>query len=115
MQLFAFMLFRVLWSFSPRACQLIPAQKIGMIAAVIAAFIYSLMAGFSIPTQRAFIMVAVFAIALLSYRKFNNFRVLFIARVLVSLWGPFSILEAVLWLSFMAVFSYFLSPSASGI
>ena len=42
--LFAFMLFRVLWSFSPRACQLIPAQKIGMIAAIMAAFIYSLMA-----------------------------------------------------------------------
>jgi len=102
--LFAFVLFRVLWSFSPRACQLISAQKIGMIAAIIAAFIYSLMAGFSIPTQRAFIMVAVFAIALLSYRKFNNFRVLFIAGVLVTLWRPFSILEAGFWLSFMAVF-----------
>ena len=101
---FAFMLLRLLWSLSPGACQVIPAQKIGMIAAITAAFVYSLMAGFSIPTQRSFIMVFVFATAFLSYRKINHFRVLFIAGVIVTLWHPFSIFEAGFWLSFMAVF-----------
>jgi len=101
---FAFILIRILWSLSPRACQMIPAQKVGIIAAMTSAFIYSLMAGLSIPTQRAFIMVFVFAVALLSYRKINHFRVLFIAGVIVTLWHPFSIFEAGFWLSFMAVF-----------
>src|SRR5690606_21892554 len=38
----------------------LPAQKSAAIAAIVCALLYSLLAGFSVPTQRAFIMVSVF-------------------------------------------------------
>ncbi|WP_119344099.1 DNA internalization-related competence protein ComEC/Rec2 [Facilibium subflavum] len=101
--LFAFFIGRLCWSFSISACQKIPAQSVGLISAVIAAFIYSMLAGFSIPTQRAFIMVFVFSVALLSYRKINSVNVLIIAGIIVVLWYPFSVFEAGFWLSFSAV------------
>lgn len=57
--LLAFIAFRGLWSLSPRLCRNLPAQYIGVITSVIIAFIYSLLAGFSLPTERALIMLLV--------------------------------------------------------
>jgi competence protein ComEC len=47
----------------------LPTRKAAMIAGVIVALIYTLVAGFSIPSQRTFYMLLVFAIALLSGRQ----------------------------------------------
>ncbi|MDA0909983.1 MAG: DNA internalization-related competence protein ComEC/Rec2 [Proteobacteria bacterium] len=102
--LFAFCLLRVLWSCSVRLCQWLPAQKAGLIAAVISAFGYSLLAGFAIPTERAFIMVLVFSVGLFINRKINSFYLLLMAGVIIVLWQPLSLFEPGFWLSFMAVF-----------
>ena len=102
--LFAFCLLRVLWSCSVRLCQWLPAQKAGLIAAVISAFCYSLLAGFAIPTERAFIMVLVFSIGLFINRKLNGFYLLLLAGIIIVLWQPLSLFEPGFWLSFMAVF-----------
>ncbi|MDE4996527.1 ComEC/Rec2 family competence protein, partial [Francisella tularensis subsp. holarctica] len=56
-----FIVFRGLWSLSPRLCRNLPAQYIGVIASVIRAFIDSLLDGFSLPTERALIMLLVVA------------------------------------------------------
>ncbi|WP_440615797.1 DNA internalization-related competence protein ComEC/Rec2 [Cysteiniphilum sp. 6C5] len=102
--LFAFCLLRFLWSCSVRLCQWLPAQKAGLIAAAISAFSYSLLAGFAIPTERAFIMVLVFSVGLLINRKINSFYLLLLAGVIIVLWQPLSLFEPGFWLSFMAVF-----------
>ncbi|WP_440682469.1 DNA internalization-related competence protein ComEC/Rec2 [Cysteiniphilum halobium] len=102
--LFAFCLLRILWSCSVRLCQALPAQKAALIAAVVSAFGYSLLAGFAIPTQRAFIMVLVFSVGLFINRKVNSFYLLFLAGVIIVLWQPLSLFEPGFWLSFMAVF-----------
>ncbi len=102
--LFAFVFVRVLWSLSIVLCQWLPAQKVALVAAVVSAFLYSLLAGFAIPTQRAFIMVLIFSLALMTNRKINGFNVLIIAAIIIVLWNPLSILAPGFWLSFMAVF-----------
>ncbi|MGA2655784.1 MAG: ComEC/Rec2 family competence protein, partial [Gammaproteobacteria bacterium] len=53
---FIFFLMRSLWASIPRLPLYCPAPIIGAIFAIIAAFIYSALAGFAIPTQRALIM-----------------------------------------------------------
>lgn len=102
--LFAFAFVRVLWSLSIGLCQRFPAQKAALIAAILSAFSYSLLAGFAIPTQRAFIMVLVFSVGLLTNRKINSFYLLLLAALIIVLWHPLSLFDPGFWLSFMAVF-----------
>lgn len=85
------------------ATQIIPAPIIASILAFVAAFFYAALAGFSLPTQRALIMIAVFLLGLLSSRRFLVSDVVCIAVVLILLLDPFSILAVDFWLSFTAV------------
>ncbi|GMN89973.1 ComEC/Rec2 family competence protein [Francisella sciaenopsi] len=99
----AFVLFRGLWSLSPRLCRKLPAQYIGVIASVIVAFIYSLLAGFSLPTQRALIMLLVVAILWLFGKRISIVKSLSIALGIIVLVDFESIYSVSLWLSFSAV------------
>ncbi|MBY7734245.1 ComEC/Rec2 family competence protein [Francisella philomiragia] len=99
----AFALFRGLWSLSPRLCRKLPAQYAGVIASVIVAFIYSLLAGFSLPTQRALIMLLVVAILWLLGKRISIVKSLSIALGIIILIDFESIYSVSLWLSFSAV------------
>ena len=77
-------------------------------AGLLAAIIYAGLAGFSIPTQRAVIMLFVVTMAVLSRRLTAPLDVLQAAMVLVLLLDPLSILSAGFWLSFLAVAIIFL-------
>lgn len=80
-----------------------PAQRAAATAAVIAAAIYSLLAGFSIPTQRTLAMVAVVALAVMSGRHVVGSRVLCWALFVVTLADPWAGLSPGFWLSFGAI------------
>lgn len=81
----------------------LPAQHVGAIAALIAAFLYSLLAGFTLPTQRAFVMIMVFLCFVLLGRKTAvSFRFL-LALALVLTLNPLATLNAGFWFSFTAV------------
>ncbi len=80
-----------------------PAQKIAAGAAVLGAFVYSLLAGFSMPTQRALIMLAVFMLAQVFARNFPATFSYCLALTLVLLLAPLSAMSAGFWLSFVAV------------
>ena len=99
----AFWLGRWGWSFAGRACLWLPAQKVGAVSAVIIAALYALLAGWSIPTQRALVMVLVVMAGVLFYRQYATSRVLSIALIAVLLYDPLSVLSAGFWLSFAAV------------
>ncbi|MBK2356310.1 ComEC/Rec2 family competence protein [Francisella hispaniensis] len=101
--LIAFIIFRGLWSLSPRLCRKLPAQYIGVIASVIIAFIYSLLAGFSLPTQRALIMLLVVAMLWLFGKRISIVKSLLVAFVIILLLDFESIYSISLWLSFSAV------------
>lgn len=100
---FIFFLVRTIWRQFYFATQIIPAPIIASILAFVGAFVYAILAGFSLPTQRALIMIAVFLLGLFSSRQLLVANVICIAVVLILLLDPFSILAADFWLSFTAV------------
>ncbi len=102
----AFLLFagaRWLWARLPRAALWLPAPRFAALFALAGAAGYALLAGWSLPTQRALIMVAVGLGAWLLGRPFHFGRALAVAALLVLVWSPGSLLEAGFWLSFTAV------------
>jgi len=86
-----------------RVMQIIPAQHAAMIAAVIIALIYAMLAGFAIPTQRALLMLLCVAGASLLRRTTRPMDVLSVALLLVLLWDPAAVMSAGFWFSFLAV------------
>jgi competence protein ComEC len=101
--LLAYILFRGLWSLSPRLSDKLPAQYIGVIFSVFIAFVYSLLAGFSLPTQRALIMLSVVALLWLLKKKISLIRCLIIAFTIILILDFRAIYSVSLWLSFLAV------------
>ncbi|ETN92264.1 ComEC family competence protein [Gammaproteobacteria bacterium MOLA455] len=73
------------------------------VCGVLAAAAYSLLAGFSLPTQRALIAVAVVVTAKLCFRRIQPFVCLVWALALIALLQPLAALSAGFWLSFTAV------------
>jgi competence protein ComEC len=65
--------------------------------------IYSLLAGMSLPTQRALIMVFFFHLGRLLCYRIKPFSLLTFALVLISLVDPLAVQSQGFWLSFMAV------------
>ncbi|MCP3999790.1 MAG: DNA internalization-related competence protein ComEC/Rec2 [Gammaproteobacteria bacterium] len=77
---------------------------------------YAMLAGFTIPTIRALIMVLVVLILSSSHRPVNRIWVLSFTLIVVTLSDPLAVLSASFWLSFVAValLFVFLRPSSSG-
>ena len=51
------------WRRWPRAAERLPARQAGLLAAVLAAYAYALLAGFQVPAQRTLFMLGVLALA----------------------------------------------------
>lgn len=98
-----FFLMRRLWGLSGALMLYMPAPKAAAVASVAAALGYAALAGFSIPTQRAVIMITVIMSALILQRVVRPNHSLALALLLVLLWDPLAILSAGFWLSFAAV------------
>lgn len=79
------------------------ASQAASIAALLGAITYSAMAGFSLSTERALIMIAVFMSATLFRRALKPMSALFIALLFILAWDPFVVLSPGFWLSFGAV------------
>ncbi|MDE2439489.1 MAG: DNA internalization-related competence protein ComEC/Rec2 [Betaproteobacteria bacterium] len=91
------------WRRVPALTRRWPAQKAGVLAACLAAFIYTLLAGFGVPAQRTLYMLMVAAAAKLSGRLVAASRILAVALLVVLLVDPWSVLASGFWLSFGAV------------
>ncbi|MCF6336797.1 MAG: DNA internalization-related competence protein ComEC/Rec2 [Gammaproteobacteria bacterium] len=100
---FAFFLMRGLWCLSARAVNRWPAAKAGAVAALSAATVYAMLAGFSVPTQRALVMVAVVMLAIIVQRHTRPSHLLALALLLVLMIDPLAVMSAGFWLSFGAV------------
>ena len=98
-----FFLMRKVWSLSSRLTLYWPAPKAAAVAALLGAIIYAALAGFSIPTQRALVMVAVIMGSILLDRTSLPGRSIALALLLVLLLDPLSVLSVGFWLSFAAV------------
>ncbi len=83
--------------------QLTPKIVFASWGGILMATVYMAMAGFSIPTQRAWLMVVTVLLFVLIRRKFQPWSALALAAFLIVLWHPPSVLSQGFWLSFMAV------------
>jgi competence protein ComEC len=81
----------------------IPAPLFALVFSLFAATCYALLAGFTLPTQRALIMLSVAASAILLARNIAISRILVLTLFAVLIWDPLSVLSAGFWLSFGAV------------
>ena len=74
------------------------------ICAFSAALLYALMAGFSIPTIRALLMLSVYLLVVYRKRSIYSWDIYATALLLILLFDPLSVLDMGFWLSFGAVF-----------
>lgn len=81
----------------------VPAQYIAMMSALIVGLLYAALAGFSIPTQRAAIMLTVGTIFMLQQRNASPWFILSSAILIVLLVNPFVVLSDSFWLSFSTI------------
>ncbi len=98
-----FFMSRWLWGFNSALVTAIPSAKVAAMLAISSAVIYSAMAGFSIPTQRALIMLCVVMISILVDVRANSWKTLSVALLVVLILSPFAVLNPGFWLSFFAV------------
>ncbi|CAC9587750.1 DNA internalization-related competence protein ComEC/Rec2 [uncultured Gammaproteobacteria bacterium] len=100
---FIFLFSSFLWR-QCRACTLkLPASVIGAYFGLFSAFSYALIAGFSIPTQRAFIMASVVFLSIILRRNHNGWQLYGSALLLVLVSNPLSVFSVGFWLSFYVV------------
>ena len=79
------------------------AWRLVNLFALIGAFFYAYLAGFSLPTQRAFLML-LFGVGVLSMkRKCGLVDLLSLTLLAILLWDPLAVLSVSLWMSFVAV------------
>jgi competence protein ComEC len=91
------------WRRWPRAAERLPARQAGLVAAVLAAFGYAVLAGFQVPAQRTLFMLIVLALAFWGRREPRPFSALLWALAVVLLLDPWAVLSAGFWLSFGAM------------
>ncbi len=91
----------------------IPAQHVALSGGLIMALLYAMVAGLSIPTQRAIIMLSVLSVMMLLRRNHRPFDALGFALLLVLLFDPLAVLSAGFWFSFSAVAVIFITLTSS--
>ena len=94
--------FRI-WGRLPPLVSRFPAQRFAALVGAATALAYSLIAGFSVPTQRTFFMLLVIAVGLLIGRGISGSRILAAALLAVVMLDPWCVLAPGFWLSFGAV------------
>jgi len=106
-----FGLIRRSWGWLPAPAQRWPVSKVAALLALLAAGVYSLLSGLSLPTQRSWVMLAVALLALFAQRAVVPSRILAMALVAVLIGDPTAPLSYGFWLSFGAVAAIFYAVS----
>ncbi|MCF6262239.1 MAG: DNA internalization-related competence protein ComEC/Rec2 [Xanthomonadales bacterium] len=81
----------------------ISRQRLILIPAIVLALIYACLAGWSLPTQRALVMLLVLSVGVFLRRKINPWHAWSLALIGVLLLDPLSAIDPGFWLSFTAV------------
>jgi competence protein ComEC len=98
-----FALVNFCWRCFPRLCLRMPSIRVAAFAGILAAFIYSALAGFEVPTQRALIMLIFFMGSLLFKKRLRPWHAWSWAMIVVLIVNPLNVLSPGFWMSFIAV------------
>ena len=98
-----FIVGRWLWAFAGSLPLRMSSPRFAALAGLFAALMYAALAGFSIPTQRALIMLSVWMLSLFFNRKYASSDIITISLLAVLIIDPFAAMDAGFWLSFIAI------------
>ncbi|PHS22902.1 MAG: DNA internalization-related competence protein ComEC/Rec2 [Methylophaga sp.] len=98
-----FFSFKWLWSRRANNLLLLASKEAGAIGGFITALFYAAMAGFSIPSQRALIMVTTLMLTLIIRKPAAISSILAVSLFVILVHNPLAILSVGFWLSFSAV------------
>ena len=98
-----FIVGRWLWALAGSLPLQMSSQRFAALSGVTGALTYAALAGFSIPTQRALIMLSVWMLSLFFNRKYASSDIITISLLLVLIIDPFAAMDAGFWLSFIAI------------
>ena len=93
-------------------CERVPARVVATLAAMLVAWLYCLLAGWGVPAQRTFFMLACVAASILVRHTLSASRVLAAAAAVVVVVDPWAPLSTGFWLSFLAVGILFAAGAA---
>jgi len=99
----------IVWKRAPWLQARFCLQAARAFAGTAGALAYCLLAGWGVPAQRTFVMLATVAAALSLRLRMSAFAILASAAGLVCLWDPWAVTAPGFWLSFGAVASIFLA------
>ncbi len=103
-----FLLVSWLWRRTGLRTTLWPAPRVAAAAAWLGALAYAALAGWSLPTQRALVMLSMVLGGIVAARRYRPGAVLGAALLAVLVWDPLSVLAPGFWLSFAAVAAIYL-------
>ncbi len=93
-------------------CERVPARVVATLVAMLVAWLYCLLAGWGVPAQRTFFMLACVAASILVRHTLSASRVLAVAAAVVVVADPWAPLSTGFWLSFLAVGILFAAGAA---
>ncbi len=99
----AFLAVRYAWCLWPWLALRVPAHRVAALAALAVAFLYLLLAGAPVPTQRAFMMTGLVLTGMLVDRDAISLRLVALAAALVLAIDPAALFGASFQMSFAAV------------
>lgn len=91
------------WRRSHRLCLWVPAHSFAMVMALVITTVFSLFAGFELPTQRALIALLILVLSRLFLVKWSSFSLLSLTIMALLVWQPLSVLQEGFWLSLSAI------------
>lgn len=91
------------WRRIPFLAQRLAAQRAALLAGVLTALLYSLLAGMAVPTQRTVLMLLVAALCLWRAKPMAKSAIWASALMAVVVFDPFAVLSVGFWLSFILV------------
>lgn len=109
-----FFLVRLFLALSERLALTYPIKKWAAGAALIGSFLYLLISGATVPTQRAFIMTGLVLIAVMTDRQAISMRLVAVAATVVLLLHPEAVIGAGFQMSFAAVVALVAAYEAMG-
>ena len=98
------LMYLLLWPW-PQLFRYVPRQKIAMWAALFMAWAYGALAGFSVSTVRACVMLSLYVLAKSVSRHMSWLSALLWSSVCILIVAPLQSLNISFWLSFIAVYS----------
>lgn len=100
----AFWVFRTIWRQFFTLTSLAPANVAASYVGLVVSFFYAMMAGFSTPTQRAFIMLGIGFVNTIFRKPFFTWQSFSLALLFILITQPLSVMSIGFWLSFLAAF-----------